>query len=129
MPAPSFRGYKKIEKADGGAPIRKVGQGAWREGWSTDEKKKRFVGFIQSMQGMPTYNVPTIDNVTLHYDGPLTTAQLNGTFADSINPLGASSESPPPGCTQVDTTFAEPGKFQAWIAPDSSAGTPVDFRI
>jgi beta-glucosidase len=24
---------------------------------------------------------------------------------------------------------AEPGEFQAWIAPDSASGTPVSFRL
>jgi beta-glucosidase len=32
--------------------------------------------------------------------------------------------------TRADgTRGAEPGKFQAWIAADSSAGSPVDFRL
>jgi hypothetical protein len=106
--------WNKMEKPNAGAPVRKVGQGAWNPSASLADRQKRFIGFITSMQGMPTYNVPTIDSVTLHYGGPLTDAQVQGSFGTTINPLGASQESPPPGCLQVDTTFAEPGKFQTF---------------
>ena len=114
MKSSMFRGVKKIEKPDAGAPVRRIGQGSWNPNAPLQERQKRFIGFIQSMQGMPTYNVPTIDSVTLHYDGPLTTAAVQGSFGTTINPLGANQESPPPGCVQVDTTFAEPGKFQTF---------------
>jgi hypothetical protein len=107
-----FRNTPRIEKPD--LPTRKVGQGAWRENWGNDKKRHEFIGFIQSMQGMPTYNVPTIDSVTLHYDGPLTTQELNSTFSDRVDPLNASTESPPAGCTEVDSTFALPGQFQTF---------------
>lgn len=109
-----FRPTPRMNKPDGGAPVRFVGQGAWNPNATKADRRDRFIGFIKSMQGMPTYNVPTIDNVTLHYDGPLTTAQVSSTFSDTINPLGASTENPPAGCSQVDTTFAEPGKFQTF---------------
>ena len=144
-----FRGVKRIEKPEGGSAVRRIGQGAWNPNASPDDRKKRFMGFIQSMQGMPTYNVPTIDSVTLHYDGPLTTEAVQGSFGTTINPLGANQESPPAGCVQVDTTFAEPGKFQtfalicaiqwrldiepieftakvnSWTAPATGAAKPV----
>jgi hypothetical protein len=106
--------FNYVKKPEHTAVTRKVGQGAWNPNLSRDEKRRNFMGFIRSMQAMPTYNVPVIDSVTLHYDGPLTTQEVNQTFTDQINPLGASTENPPAGCSNVDTTFAEPGKFQTF---------------
>lgn len=83
-------------------------------GTSREERKNRLIGAIQNAQNTPTYNVPTIDNVTLHFDGPLTDSAIAGTFSDTIDPLGANQGSPPPGCVQVDTTFAQPGQFQTF---------------
>jgi len=104
---------------------------------------------VKGLAGSPTYNFPVLDNVTLHYDGPVTLAQAKATFGQKINPLGVNQESPPAGCVQVDTTFAEPGKFQtynlicaiqfridieplfftakgnSWTAPSTTAAKPV----
>ena len=93
---------------------RKLGMGSL-SGFGTDEAaRRRLVGAIASAQNTPTYNVPTIDSVTLHFDGPLTDAAIGATFSDTIDPLNANVASPPPGCTQVDTTFATPGQFQTF---------------
>lgn len=128
---------------------RLLGMGALTGNGTDAAARARLVGAIASAQNTPTYNVPTIDSVTLHFDGPLTDAAIGATFADVIDPLGANIASPPPGCTQVDSTFAEPGKFQTfalvcgiqwrldiepveftapingWTAPTSSSPKPV----
>ena len=95
--------------------LRRIGLGNWNERWDSSAKQQRFIGFIQSMQQAPTYNVPMIDSVTWHFDGPLTNEQAAQTFGATINPLGSNTDSPPPGCVQVDTTFAEPGKWQTFV--------------
>ena len=107
--------YNTVRKPDLGAS-RFLGMGATPgvNGTSDAERRKRFIGMIATAQNTPTYNVPTIDSVTLHFDGPLTDTAIQGTFSNVINPLGANEGSPPEGCTQVDTTFAEPGKFQTF---------------
>jgi hypothetical protein len=148
--------WKTVDKPNKGLGDAKfIGMGASPK-WSTnvggaskEEQVKRFIGMVASAQNTPTYNVPTIDSVTLHFDGPLTDTAIQGTFSNVINPLGANEGSPPEGCTQVDTTFAEPGKFQTfalvcaiqwrmdfepfeftvpvngWTAPTSAAAKPV----
>lgn len=83
-------------------------------GANRSEKLQKLLGFLKSVPQCPTYNLPVLDNVTIHYDGPLTDAAIATSFGQVINPLGASAETPPPGAVQVDTTFAEPGKFQTW---------------
>lgn len=111
--------------------------------------RDRFIGAIQSAQNTPTVNIPVIDHVTWHFDGALTDAAIGATFGTTIDPLGSSVNSPPAGCSQVDTTFAEPGKFQTfalvcgiqfridivplsftapinlWTAPTTSSAKPV----
>jgi hypothetical protein len=95
-------------------PTRKLGMGSFNRNESKQDAKNRLVGFIQAAQKCPSYNLPVIDNVTIHYDGPLTDTAVNQSFGNVINPLGANPETPPPGAFQVDTTFAEPGKFQTF---------------
>lgn len=102
-------------------PSRSIGLGKplpteARAGLSLGETRQRaFLNMVkQGWTQCPTYNLPIIDNLTLHYDGPLTTQAIQQTFSNTINPLGANQQSPPPGCTNVDTTFAEPGKFQTF---------------
>ena len=57
-------------------------------GTSREERKNRLIGAIQNAQNTPTYNVPTIDNVTLHFDGPLTDSAIAGTFGRPSIRLG-----------------------------------------
>lgn len=116
----SFK-WNQIDRAPSDSPLnaaghmRRLGMGASLGRGDASDRKNRFVGMVRGLAGSPTYNFPTIDSVTLHFDGPLTTSQVNATFGQKINPLGVNQESPPPGCTQVDTTFAEPGKFQTYV--------------
>jgi hypothetical protein len=105
--------YNHIEIPNRDAPVRKLGMGRL-PGGNVEAKKAAFLGFLKDTVQCPTYKLPVLDNVTLHFDGPLTDTQLTQTFGNYINPLGANQESPPPGCAQVDTTFAEPGKFQTF---------------
>src|ERR1700738_5254192 len=80
-----------------------------------ETRKRAFVGMAKmGWTQCPTYNLPIIDSVTEHFDGPLTTQAIQASFSNVINPLGVNAQSPPPGCTQIDTTFAEPGKFQTF---------------
>jgi hypothetical protein len=96
---------------------RKIGFGKnyLGNGVGMGEAAKRFVGDVQAAMKMPTYNLPVIESVRVHYPGPLTDAQIQGSFGATINPLGANQASPPPGATSVESTFAEPGKFQTYV--------------
>ncbi len=71
----------------------------------------RFIGDVQAGMKMPTYNLPVIESVRIHYPGPLSDAAVSGSFGASINPLGANANTPPAGAVSVESTFAEPGKF------------------
>ena len=94
-------------------PTRQIGFGAL-PGANKEDRVKRFVGAMKRNMQCPSVNVPNIDTVTVHYNGPLSPANVTSSFGAVINPLGASVESPPPGASQVDSTFAEPGKFQTF---------------
>ena len=95
------------------SPHRAIGFGAV-PGANKEERVKRFIGAMKRNMQCPSVNVPNIDTVTVHYGGPLSPANVTAGFGAVINPLGASVETPPPGATQVDSTFAEPGKFQTF---------------
>jgi hypothetical protein len=105
--------WNKIE-LDRDHPTRKLGLGQTGGAVSKADKVQKLIGFIKQVGQCPTYNLPVLDNVTIHYDGPLTDTAVTQTFGTVINPLGANPESPPQGAVQVDTTFAEPGKFQTY---------------
>lgn len=97
-------------------PTRKVCLG-WAPGRHADaatkqQDIKRFVGRLSQQLASPTYNLPTIESVRIHYDGPLTPQDVQGSFGAQINPFGASSVTPPPGASSVESTMAEPGKLQ-----------------
>lgn len=94
-------------------PTRKVGMGALPRG-SKEDQKRALIGFLKASLTCPSYNLPVLDNVTIHYDGPLTDTQVNGFFGNTINPLGTNPANPPPGAVQVDSTFFQPGEFQLW---------------
>jgi hypothetical protein len=80
-----------------------------------EAKRAQMIGAIKmGWKQCPTYNLPVIDSVCLHYGGPLTSLAVQQTFGPTINPLGANQQSPPPLCEAVETTFAEPGKFQTF---------------
>jgi hypothetical protein len=94
-------------------PARQIGFGSV-PGATREEKIQRFIGAMKRNMQCPSVNVPNIDTVTVHYNGPLSPANTTAAFGATINPLGASVETPPPGASQVDSTFAEPGKFQTF---------------
>ena len=104
-----------VDRNDGTqkVPHRAIGFGAL-PGKDKEDKVKRFIGAMRRNIQCPSVNVPNIDTVTVHYDGPLSNANARLFAGAVINPLGASQEQPPPGASQVDTTFAEPGKFQTF---------------
>lgn len=74
----------------------------------------RFIGTVQQAMQAPAYVLPNIEIVRWHFDGPLTDAAIQGTFGASIDPLGSGRNNPPPGANSVESTMAEPGKFQTW---------------
>ena len=94
-------------------PHRQIGFGAV-PGADKTERVKRFIGAMKRNMQCASVNVPNIDTVTVHYNGPLSSANAALFASAVINPLGASVETPPPGASQVDSTFAEPGKFQTF---------------
>jgi hypothetical protein len=94
-------------------PMRKIGMGANpNHGQTSEQAKQRFVGWIKGALTTPNYTVPSIENVRIHYDGPLSDAAINTSFGATINVLGASQDNPPPMAVAVESTMAEPGKFQ-----------------
>lgn len=109
--------WNTVEKADKHSPMRKLGLGSSLGDSNVDKisKKNRFVGMVKGLANSPTFQFPVLDNVTVHYDGPITMDQAKGSFGTKINPLGVNADSPPAGASQVDTTFAEPGKFQTYV--------------
>jgi hypothetical protein len=94
-------------------PNRKFGMGQL-PGNDFESRKNGFIGFLRQAAQCPSWQLPVLDNVTIHYDGPLSDVNLNQTFSATINPLNASTENLPAGASAVDTTFAEPGKFQTF---------------
>jgi hypothetical protein len=93
---------------------RKIGFGAnYRDMGAA--AKNRFVGDVQSAMKMPTYNLPVIESVRIHYPGPLSDSNIQQSFGASINPLGSNQNTPPGGASSVESTFAEPGKFQTYV--------------
>jgi hypothetical protein len=111
-PRSNFRG-NRIE-IDHDNPHRKIGFVGALPGMDKATKKDRFVAAMRKNLQCQSINMPNIDTVTIHYDGPLTPTEVQGSFGATINPLGAGLDNPPPGATQVDSTFAEPGKFQTF---------------
>jgi hypothetical protein len=85
-------------------------------GWvpKSADDNKRFVGRLTQQLASPTYNLPTIESVRVHFDGPIAPQDINGFFGETINPFGCSAVTPPPGATTVESTFAEPGKLQTY---------------
>ena len=103
---------------DRNVATRKMGLG-WvpGRGMAGEERQsdiKRFVGRLTQQLASPTYNLPTIESVRIHYDGPLTPQDVQGSFGAKIDPFGANITNPPAGAESVDSTFVEPGKFQTF---------------
>jgi hypothetical protein len=92
-------------------PIRKIGLGRT---YSGQDRYTRFIGDMQTALKAPTYLLPNIETVRIHYGGPLSDTAVQGSFGARIDPLNSSANSPPPGSQSVETTMAEPGKFQTW---------------
>jgi hypothetical protein len=97
-------------------PARKIGMGAdFRTGMGQGTPAQRFIGAVQAQLRSPNWTLPSIEHVRIHYDGPLNDNAVQQSFGNSINPLGASIDSPPPGSVAVESTMAEPGKFQTSV--------------
>jgi hypothetical protein len=100
---------------DKGNPRRKLGFGAppIQKGMGADsEPVRRFIARIAQDIRNPSYYLPIIESVTLHYGGPLTPQQVNANFGNKIDPFGCSPSSPPLGCLSVDSSFVKPGETQ-----------------
>jgi hypothetical protein len=100
-------------------PVKKLGSALGMPrltgtGMGRAEASQRFIGAVQQAMTVPTYNLPNIETVRIHYDGPLNDASIEGSFGASINPLGSNQNSPPPGASSVESTMAEPGKLQTY---------------
>jgi hypothetical protein len=96
-------------------PMRKIGMGAnpmAGAGQTSEGGKNVFIGWVKKALGTPNYTVPSIENVRIHYDGPLSDSAINQTFNASINPLTANQDNPPPMSVSVESTMAMPGQFQ-----------------
>ncbi len=100
---------------DKGNPRRKLGFGApaIQKGMGADsEPVRRFIARIAQDIRNPSYYLPIIESVTLHYGGPLTPNQVAVNFGNKIDPFGANPSSPPLGCLAVDSSFVKPGETQ-----------------
>lgn len=114
MRAPSNKiaAFKKFDMLRD-TPTRKAVLG-WVPRPGNEDDSKRFVGRLTQQLASPTYNLPTIESVRVHFSGPISPTNINGFFGDTINPFGCSDVTPPPGATSVESTFAEPGKLQTF---------------
>jgi hypothetical protein len=98
-------------------PRRKLGFGApqIKRGMKAgDPALTRFVGAMRDGMRSPSYNLPVIESVRIHYGGPLTDTAISGSFGAYLDPLGANPTSPPAGALSVESTMVEPGKVQTW---------------
>jgi hypothetical protein len=117
MPKPTDFNNIEVNRSD---PKRKLGFGRaskteWKKGMGADHADvRKFIAGLKKDMANPLYNMPTIESVRIHYDGPLTPQAIQGSFGAKINPFGASADSPPPGASSVDSTMVEPGKLQTW---------------
>ena len=114
-----------------------VGFGAIRRGMGADHKDvRRFIGRMQDGLRQPSYNMPVVETVRIHFGGPLTDQAVGGFFGNIIDPLGTSVGSPPAGALSVESTMVEPGKTQSfylvcaigwWLQPEPEEFTaPVN---
>jgi len=111
--------FKAIDLGDRNIAVRKLGMGAIPgqmsptvRGETSQTPTERFVGAIQVAARAPNWTLPTIESVRIHYDGPLSDAAVQQGFGAFIDPLGSNQNSPPLGASSVESTLAEPGKFQ-----------------
>jgi hypothetical protein len=99
-------------------PLRRIGLGALPKmdpravGVGAQNQTHRFISAVANAMQTPTYNLPNIETVRIHFDGPLTDQAIQASFGASINPFGANSATPPAGASSVESTMAEPGKLQ-----------------
>jgi hypothetical protein len=99
-----------LDRADS---TRKIGMGARYRDMGAEGKQRFIAGVGQAMQA-PTYQLPTIESVRIHYGGPLTDEDISAAFGATIDPLGSMTNTPPPGALSVETTMAQPGQLQTW---------------
>ena len=97
-----------------GRAVNQVGLGRSYTGLQGTDRIARFIGDVQTALQAPTYALPNIETVRIHYGGPLTDQAISQTFGARIDPLNSSTNSPPPGAQAVESTMAEPGKFQTY---------------
>lgn len=108
--------FNQVE-LDKSSPKRKLGFGApqiTRGMKAGNPTLTRFIGAMRDGMRSPSYNLPVIESVRIHYGGPLTEQAISGGFGAYIDPLGANTTSPPAGALSVDSTMVEPGKVQTW---------------
>src|SRR4029077_3820847 len=106
-----------VSLGEKGNPRRKLGFGAppiQRGMDPSGPEVRRFIGRVAQDLRNPSYYLPVVESVTVHFGGPLTPAQVNTTLGAYIDPFTMLPGSPPPGALSVDSTFVEPGKTQTW---------------
>src|SRR4029077_11571844 len=102
---------------DRGNPNRRLGFGAppIQKGMDPNSGPvRRFIGRVAQDLRNPSYYLPVVETVTVHFGGPLTPQQISTTLGAYIDPFTMLPGSPPPGALSVDSTFVEPGKTQTW---------------
>jgi hypothetical protein len=107
--------YKQIELPRG-ETSRKMGMGVKisKGMGSSNDTVRRFVGNLKTQLSYPNYHVPIIEQCRIHYPGPLSDANVLGSFGTFIDPLSASASSPPAGAVSVESTMVDPGKVQQY---------------
>jgi hypothetical protein len=98
-------------------PRRRLGFGAppIARGMDPDSAPvRRFIGRVAQDLRNPSYYLPVVESVTVHFGGPLTPQQVGQIFGTLIDPFTMMPGSPPAGALSVDSTFVEPGKTQTW---------------
>lgn len=103
--------------ADKQNPRRRLGFGAPPIARGMDPagpEVRRFIGRVAMDLRNPSYYLPVVESVTIHFGGPLTPLQISTTLGAYIDPFTTLPGSPPPGALSVDSTFVEPGKTQTW---------------
>src|SRR5271169_6660897 len=115
MNSPATTKFEKIE-FDRDKPSRKLmfGKPLGAPGSDKQTRVQKFIGAVQALQKCPTYNLETIESVTINYPGALTPAATAASFGPTISPLSSNVDNPPAGASEVFSSMADPGKFQLY---------------
>jgi hypothetical protein len=104
-----------MDNLDRGNPRRSLGFGAprLRKGMGVnDPDVKRFIGRVAQDLRNPSYYIPVIESVTIHYGGPLTPQQVDSNFGSQFSPFFFNKQVVPPGVLSIQSSFVDPGKCQ-----------------